>query len=53
VRTLARFVVRVDRRSKKLFAPSIDDFALDRLPGGLTAQWQVVRPRGEPVKTVI
>jgi hypothetical protein len=29
--------------NKKLFALLIEDIALHRLPGGLTAQWQVVR----------
>lgn len=28
----------------------IDDVAIDRLPGGLTAQWQVVRLKGEPAE---
>jgi hypothetical protein len=37
-----------NRVSKKLFALLIDDVALDGLPGGLTAQWQVVRLKGEP-----
>jgi len=36
--------------NKKLFALLIDDIALDRLPGGLTAQWQVVRLKGEPAQ---
>ncbi len=31
----------------KLFALLIDDVARDRLPGGLTAQWQIVRLKGE------
>jgi hypothetical protein len=34
--------------NKKLFALLIDDIGLERLPGGLTAQWQVVQLRGEP-----
>src|SRR5262249_41117809 len=34
--------------NKKLFALLIDDLELDRLPGGLVAQWQVVRLKGEP-----
>ncbi len=36
--------------NKKLFALLIDDVALDRLPGGLAAQWQVVRLKGEPAE---
>jgi WD40 repeat protein len=36
--------------NKKLFALLIDDVPLDRLPGGLTAQWQVVNLRGEPAE---
>ena len=39
-----------NRYNKKLFALLIDDIALDRLPGGLAAQWQVVRLRGEPAE---
>jgi WD40 repeat protein len=38
------------RLNKKLFALLIDDVALDRLPGGLTAQWQVVRLKGDPAE---
>jgi len=38
------------RYDKKLFALLIDDIALDRLPGGLTAEWQVVRLKGEPAE---
>src|SRR5215470_8397272 len=36
--------------NKKLFALLIDNVSLDRLPGGLSAQWQVVRLRGEPAE---
>ena len=36
--------------NKKLFALLIDDVPLDRLPGGLTAQWQVVHLKGEPAE---
>jgi TIR domain-containing protein len=36
--------------NKKLFALLIDDIPLDRLPGGLTAQWQVVSLKGEPAE---
>jgi WD40 repeat protein len=36
--------------NKKLFALLIDDVSLDRLPGGLSAQWQVVRLKGEPAE---
>jgi formylglycine-generating enzyme required for sulfatase activity len=39
-----------NRLNKKLFALLLDDIALDRLPGGLTAQWQVVRLKGEPAE---
>src|SRR5262249_26326457 len=38
------------RLNKKLFALLIDDIPLDRLPGGLTAQWQVVHLKGEPAE---
>jgi len=39
-----------NRLNKKLFALLIDNVARDRLPGGLTAQWQVVRLKGEPAE---
>jgi WD40 repeat protein len=39
-----------NRLNKKLFALLIDDVALDRLPGGLAAQWQIVRLKGEPAE---
>jgi hypothetical protein len=39
-----------NRLNKKLFALLIDDIAHERLPGGLTAQWQMVRLRGEPAE---
>src|SRR6202011_2333727 len=39
-----------NRLNKKLFALLIDDVALDRLPGGLTAQWQIVPLKGEPAE---
>ena len=39
--------------NKKLFALLIDDVALDQLPGGLAAQWQVVRLKGEPAERFI
>jgi hypothetical protein len=39
-----------NRLNKKLFALLIDDVVLDRLPGGLTAQWQIVRLKGEPAE---
>jgi TIR domain len=35
--------------NKKLFV-LIDDVSLDRLPGGLSAQWQAVRLKGEPAE---
>src|SRR5258707_247763 len=36
--------------NKKLFALLIDDVALDRLPGGMSAQWQAVRLQSEPAE---
>jgi WD40 repeat protein len=36
--------------NKKLFALLIDDVEIGRLPGGLTAQWQVVHLKGEPAE---
>jgi WD40 repeat protein len=36
--------------NKMLFALLIDDVSLARLPGGLSAQWQVVRLSGEPAE---
>jgi tetratricopeptide (TPR) repeat protein len=39
--------------NKKLFALLIDDAALDQLPGGLAAQWQVVRLKGEPAERFV
>ena len=39
-----------NKLNKKLFALLIDDIPLDRLPGGLTAQWQVVHLKGEPAE---
>jgi conflict system STAND superfamily ATPase/TIR domain-containing protein len=36
--------------NKKLFALLIEDISLDRLPGGLTAQWQVVHLKGDPAE---
>lgn len=36
--------------NKKLFALLLDDIAFERLPGGLTAQWQIVRLKGEPAE---
>jgi WD40 repeat protein len=39
-----------NRLNKKLFALLIDEVAHDRLPGGLTAQWQIVRLKGEPAE---
>jgi hypothetical protein len=39
-----------NRLNKKLFALLIDDIPLARLPGGLTAQWQVVHLKGEPAE---
>ncbi len=42
-----------NKLNKKLFALLIDDVALDRLPGGLTAQWQIVRLKGEPAERFV
>ncbi len=42
-----------NRLNKKLFALLIDDISLDRLPGGLTAQWQVVPLKGEPAERFV
>ena len=42
-----------NKYNKKLFALLIDDCPLDRLPGGLTAQWQIVRLKGEPAERFI
>jgi WD40 repeat protein len=39
-----------NKLNKKLFALLIDHSPLDRLPGGLTAQWQVVRLAGDPAE---
>src|SRR5262245_60299105 len=36
--------------NKKLFALLVDEVPRDRLPGGLSAQWQVVRLKGEPAE---
>ena len=42
-----------NKYNKKLFALVIDDSPLERLPGGLTAQWQIVRLKGEPAERFI
>jgi len=42
-----------NKNNKKLFALLIDDSPLERLPGGLTAQWQIVRLKGEPAERFI
>ena len=42
-----------NKYNKKLFALQIDDCPLERLPGGLTAQWQIVRLKGEPAERFI
>ncbi len=39
-----------NKLNKKLFALLIEDVALDRLPGGFSTQWQVVRLTGEPAE---
>jgi formylglycine-generating enzyme required for sulfatase activity len=42
-----------NKNNKKLFALLVDDGPLERLPGGLTAQWQIVRLKGEPAERFI
>lgn len=42
-----------NKYNKKLFALVIDESPLERLPGGLTAQWQIVRLKGEPAERFI
>ncbi len=42
-----------NKYNKKLFALQIDDCPLERLPGALTAQWQIVRLKGEPAERFI
>ena len=42
-----------NKYNKKLFALLIDDYPLERLPGGLTAQWQIVQLKGEPAERFI
>jgi TIR domain len=42
-----------NRLNKKLFALLIDDIALDQLPGGLAAQWQIVRLKGAPAERFV
>jgi formylglycine-generating enzyme required for sulfatase activity len=42
-----------NKNNKKLFALLTDDSPLERLPGGLTAQWQIVRLKGEPAERFI
>ncbi len=42
-----------NKYNKKLFALLIDDCPLEGLPGGLTAQWQIVRLKGEPAERFI
>ncbi|MBG0802203.1 SUMF1/EgtB/PvdO family nonheme iron enzyme [Methylocystis sp. H4A] len=42
-----------NKYNKKLFALLIDDTPLETLPGGLTAQWQIVRLKGEPAERFI
>jgi tetratricopeptide (TPR) repeat protein len=39
--------------NKKLFALLIDEIPLDRLPGGLVAQWQVVQLKGAPAERFV
>jgi hypothetical protein len=42
-----------NRLNKKLFALLLDDVALERLPGGMTAQWQIVRLTGRPAERFV
>ena len=42
-----------NKLNKKLFALLTDDIALDQLPGGLAAQWQIVRLNGEPAERFV
>jgi tetratricopeptide (TPR) repeat protein len=42
-----------NKLNKKLFALLTDDIALDQLPGGLAAQWQIVRLKGEPAERFV
>ena len=42
-----------NRYNKKLFALVIEDIALDRLPGGLVTQWQIVKLMGEPAERFV
>jgi WD40 repeat protein len=42
-----------NKLNKKRFALLIDEIALDRLPGGMTAQWQVAHLRGEPAERFV
>jgi formylglycine-generating enzyme required for sulfatase activity len=42
-----------NKYNKKLFALIVDDTPLERLPGGLMAQWQVIRLKGEPAERFI
>lgn len=42
-----------NKYNKKLFALLVDETPLERLPGGLTAQWQIVRLKGEPAERFI
>jgi formylglycine-generating enzyme required for sulfatase activity len=42
-----------NKYNKKLFALIVDDTPLERLPSGITAQWQVIRMKGEPVERFI
>jgi lipoprotein NlpI len=42
-----------NKLNKKLFALLADDIALEQLPGGLAAQWQIVRLKGEPAERFV
>lgn len=42
-----------NKLNKKLFALLTDDIGLDQLPGGLAAQWQIVRLKGEPAERFV
>ncbi|WP_316224870.1 MULTISPECIES: SUMF1/EgtB/PvdO family nonheme iron enzyme [unclassified Bradyrhizobium] len=42
-----------NKSNKKLFALLIDDSPRERLPGGLTTQWQIIRLKGEPAERFV
>ena len=42
-----------NKLNKKLFALLTDDIALEQLPGGLAAQWQIVHLKGDPAERFV